>query len=124
MMRRHWEAIQKMAEVAVWPVEDLKPYFSLHMSMTDACLGTTEAVREGLEEAGAAAGDLSALDDVASSLRSLRAEVSSIWDWLTAPPAKRALRSTAEIRAGMARGEYISIEEAIAEAGGDPSEAP
>lgn len=117
MIRRHWDAIQKMADDTVLPVEDYKPYFSFLLSMTDICLGTTEALHEGLEEAHAAANDLAALDDVTASLRSLRAEASEVWDWMTAPPAKRSLRRTAEIRAALARGEYISIEEAMVQAG-------
>jgi hypothetical protein len=36
---------------------------------------------------------------------------------MTVPPTKRSLRTTAEIRAGFARGKYIDIEEAVAEAG-------
>ena len=120
-MRRHWGAIQKMADDSVWPVQDLKPYFSLLLSMIDVCLGATESLHEGLEEAQAAANDLSALDDVATALRALRAEASVLWDWLAAPPAKRPLRTTAEIRAGLAQGEYVDLEEAIAEAGGDLS---
>ena len=109
LMRSHWDAIQKMAEDSVWPIDDLKPYFSLLLSMIDVCLGTTKARREGLAEAGADANDLSALDEAATSLRSLRAEVSAGRDWLTAPPAPRSLRTTAEIRAGLARGEYITV---------------
>jgi hypothetical protein len=118
MMRRHWDAIQKMADDLVLPVEDYKPYFSLLLSMIDICLSGTEALREGLEEAGASANDLSTLDDVTASLRSLRAEASDVWDWMTSPPAKLSLPTTAEVRAAIARGECITIEEAIAQAGG------
>jgi hypothetical protein len=118
MMRRHWDAIQKMVEECVWPAEDLKPYFSLLLSMIDVCLGATEALHEGLEEAHASANNLAALDDTATSLRSLRAEASAFWDWMTAPPAKRTPAKMAEIRTATARGEYIDINEAVVQAGG------
>jgi hypothetical protein len=121
LMRRHWDAIQKMADDIVLPVEDYKPYFSFLLSMIDICLGGTEALREGLEEAGMPANDLTVLDDVTASLRSLRAETSDVWDWMTSPPAKRSLPTTAEVRAAIARGECITIEEAIAQAGGQIS---
>jgi hypothetical protein len=124
LMHRRWDDIKKMSSESAWPVEDLQPYFSFLLSMADLCLGMTEALREGLEEARAAASHLLALDGAATSLRSLRAEVSGVWDWLTATPAKRPLRTTAEIRAGLDRGEYISIEEAIAQAGEKLSEVP
>jgi hypothetical protein len=117
MMRRHWDAVQKMVEECFWPAEDYKPYFSLLLSMIDVCLGATAALHEGLEEAQASANDLTALDDTTTSLRALRAEASGFWDWMTAPPEKRTLRTTAEIRAAMARGEYISVEQAMLEAG-------
>jgi hypothetical protein len=117
MMRRHWDAVQKMVEDCIWPAEDYKPYFSLLLSMIDVCLSAATALREGLEEAHASASDLTALDETAASLRSLRAEASEFWDWMTAPPAKRTLRKTAEIRAAMDRGEYISVEQAMLEAG-------
>jgi hypothetical protein len=117
MMRRHWDAVQKMVEDCIWPAEDLKPYFSLLLSMIDVCLGATAALREGLEEAQASANDLTALDETATALRALRAEASEFWDWMTAPPAKRTPAKMAEIRAATALGEYISIEEAMIEAG-------
>lgn len=123
-MHHHWEAIQRMADDSVWPIADLKPYFSLLLSMTDVCLGATEAVHEGLEEAQAHVSDLSTLDDVANSLRSLRSEASAVWEWMAAPPARRVLRTTPEIRAGIARGEYQTLEEAIAEANGNLPETP
>jgi hypothetical protein len=40
---------------------------------------------------------------------------------MTSPPAKRSLPTTAEVRAAIARGECITIEEAIAQAGGQIS---
>lgn len=124
MMRDEWDAIQKMASKSAWPVDDLKPFFSAVLSMIDLCLAMTTALHAGLEAASAAADHLSSLDEVTTSLESLRAEVSGVWDTLTAPPVKRTLRTTAEIRAGRARGEYISIEEPITEAGGKVPGAP
>ena len=125
MMRRHWDAIQEMADDSVWPVDDLKPYFSLLLSMIDVCLGTAEALHEGLDEAGAAASDLSALDEAVASLRSLRAEVSAVWDWMAAPPPKRPRPARPpKSAAGIARGEYLTIEEAVAQVSGKPPEAP
>ncbi len=106
MLRVHWVAIQKMADDAVWPVDRLEPFFSFLLSMADICLDSVEELRQGLDEAGDGAIDGSALSDVADSVRSLRAEVSAVWSFLTAPIAKRTLRTTAEIREGRARGEY------------------
>ncbi len=124
LLRGHWDAIQKMADEAVWPVDRLEPFFSFLLSMADICLDSVEALRQGLDEAGDGTIDGSALIDVADSVRTLRAEVSAVWDFLMAPPARRALRTTAEIREGRARGEYVSLDEAVAQATGDPSEAP
>ena len=106
-----------MAENGIWLGEDLKPYFTLVLSITDACLATAEALHEGLAETDAAASDLTVLEQATTALRSLRAEASGVWDWLTAPPEKRPLRA-AEVR-----GESVSVEEAMIRAGLDPSEA-
>jgi hypothetical protein len=121
LVRRHWRAIQKMTEEVAWPVDDLKPYFLFVLSLTDVCLGMAEAIREGLKEAHATSHDLSALADVAASLRSFRDEASAVSGRMEAPPAKRKLRTTAEIRAARARGEYMSGEEAMTRARGGSS---
>lgn len=124
LARRQWDALKKMAENGVWLGDDLKPYFTLVLSTIDVCLATIEALREKLEDAGDAASDVSALKEATAALRTLRAEVSETWDWLSAPPEKRQLRTSAEIRAGLANGEYMSAEEAAALLGLDPSETP
>ncbi len=124
LLRGHWDAIQKMADESVWPVDRLEPFFSFLLSMADICLDSVEELRQGLDEAGDGAIDGSALSDVADSVRSLRAEASAVWSFLSAPVAKRTLRTTAEIREGRARGEYVSLDEAVAQATGDPTEAP
>ena len=124
VLRGHWDAIQKMADESVWPIDRLEPFFTLLLSMADICLDSVEALRQGIDEAGDGAIDGSALSDVADSVRSLRAEVSAVWGFLTAPPARKTLRTTAEIRAGRARGEYVSIDEAASQAVGDSFEVP
>jgi hypothetical protein len=122
LARRQWDALKKMAENGVWLGDDLKPYFTLVLSTIDVCLATIEGLRERLEDAPDAAGDISALHEATTTLQALRTEVTGIWDWLSAPPEKREIRSTAEIRAGLANGEYLSIEEAMRQAGLDPFE--
>lgn len=124
LLRGHWEAIRKMADESVWPVDRLEPFFSFLLSMADICLDSVEALRQGIDEAGDGTIDESALGDVVDSVRSLRAEVAAAWSFLTAPSARRTLRTTAEIREGRARSEYVSLDEAVAQATGDPSEAP
>jgi hypothetical protein len=122
LLRGHWDAIRKMADESVWPVDRLEPYFSFVLSMADIYLDSVEALRQGIDEAGDGVIDGSALSEVADSVRSLRAEASAVWSFLTAPPARRTLRTTAEIREGRARGEYVSLDETVAQATGDASE--
>ncbi len=91
--------------------------------MADICLDSVEQLRQAVEDAGDCAIDGSALSDVADSVCSLRAEASAVWSFLSALVAKRTLRITAEIRERRARGEYVSLDEAVALATGDTSEA-
>lgn len=121
LVRGQWDAIRKMADESAWPVDRLEPYFSFLLSMADICLDSVESLRQGVDEAGDGVIDLSALNDVADSVRSVRDEAAAVWRFLSAPPAKRTLRTTAEIREGLARGEYVSLDEAVAQVTADPS---
>jgi hypothetical protein len=122
-VRRQWKNLKKLAGKRAWPVGDLKPYFTMVLSFTDLSLGLAEAVHEGLKDARAGSNDLSAVAEVVASLRSLRGEISAVSDMMDAPPAKRRLRTTAEIRAALDRGEYMSAEEAMKQANESSSEA-
>jgi hypothetical protein len=136
-LRRHWDAFQKAAEGRVLHVENLGSFFAPLLSLAEAYHATITAVRQGLQEAeqsrseleaetGAPlpAADLAALDAAAADIHAFRSEVAGRWDWLkSSPPAGRTLRTTAEIREGIARGEYLSVEDAFARSVGNPSEA-
>jgi len=122
-VRRQWNSLKKLAGKRAWPVSDLKPFFTMVLSFTDASLGLVEAARDGLHDAKAARDALVALDRVTASLRSFRDEISAVSDMMEKPPAKRKLRTTAEIRAALDRGEYMSAEEAMRQADGGSPEA-
>jgi hypothetical protein len=122
LARRQWDALKKMAESGFWLGDGLKPYFTLVLSTIDVCLATVADLRDRFEDAPDAASDISALQDATASLQALRTEVSGVWDMLSAPPEQRQLRTPDEIRAGRAKGEYMSIEDAMRQEGLDPSE--
>ena len=97
LVSRRWDDVKKMASQSVWLGDDLQPYFSFLLSMTDLCLSTIRLLREALEEPGARKPP-GRLGRVAATLGSLRTEVSGVWDWLrprlpsavSAPPPKSA----------------------------------
>jgi hypothetical protein len=129
-LRRQWDSFQRSAEGRIFVGDDLDPVFTLFLSLAEACLTTITAVRQGLDEAEPYRGeveaeraealpavDLAALDAAAAEVRAFSAEMTKERDWFRAPPpAPRKLRTTAEIREGMARGEYMDIEDAFKEA--------
>lgn len=136
--RRRWETFQQDAEGRVLFMDELAPSFTLLISLTEVYQETVAKVRQSLEEAerfrpeieaederAYAAPDLAPLDGAAGLLTALKNEITAQWDWLNAPAAPhRPFRTTEEIRAGLRRGEYISVEEAMAQATENLSEAP
>jgi hypothetical protein len=114
-IRRRWKRLKKATAVNVLTVDDLHPYFSLLLSLADISLHAVQATRNALDAAGEPS-DLPALDRTIESLKSLRAEISDVWQWLDAPFDPPPIRSTEEIRSGLAWGEYINADEASKEA--------
>ena len=114
-MRRRWKRFRKSTARNVLTVDDMRPYFSLLQSLADGLLHAVTMTRNALDAAGESS-DLPALDEAAESLRSLHTEISETWKWLASPPPPRAIRTTEEIRAGLARGEYVNADEAYKDA--------
>jgi hypothetical protein len=136
-VRGHWESFQKTGETQVLILVDVAPYMESLLRLTDAFLATVEAVRAGLAEAAELpaafitgtrnswpAPDFKVLTAATDELVPLRAEIAEWWNWFNAPVTfDGPRRTTSEIRAAIERGEYISVEDAMIEAGLDPNEA-
>jgi hypothetical protein len=137
-IRRRWEAFQQEVEGRVLFEDDMAPSFTMLISLAETCREAVAAVRESLEAAERSRPDLerqderaypaphlAPLESAASRLAALRSEISAQWEWLNAPAEPhRPLRTTEEIQAGLRRGEYISVEDAMAQATENLPEAP
>jgi len=136
--RRRWETFQQEAEGRVLFLDDLAPSYAMLIALAETCQAAVATLRKGLEEAerfrpeieaederAFPAPDLTPLDSAAERLAALKGEITAQWEWLKAPAAPhRPLRTTEEIRARYLRGEYISVEEAIARSTENPPEVP
>lgn len=130
MVRLRWKTFEQEAEGRVLFDDDLTPAFATLIALAETCRETVAAVRKSLEEAERGrpelerldertfpAPDLAALDSAAERLTAVKGEISALWEWLDAPAERsRPLRTTEEIRAARLRGEYISAEDAVAQA--------
>jgi hypothetical protein len=129
-VRQRWKTFEQEAEGRALFDDDLTPVFTMLIALAETCRETVAAVRKSLEtaECGRAeleraderaypAPDFAPLDSAAERLSALKGEISAQWEWLNTPgEPHRPLPTTEEIRAALSRGEYISVEEAFAQA--------
>lgn len=130
-LRGFWNEVQASCEETPRTPDELEPDVAAFFILLDTYQASTQLVHDALRNLEASysrpkdEGDFSSetASDVLEELQSIRTEITALWEWSNAsPPLGRRLRTTAEIKAAMEAGEYLSVDDAIAQMGETLSE--